>query len=83
MVNASVRYGASIRKRQAEVRRNKTAAYACDSCGRESVRRIGTGIWKCRHCGAVFAGGAYTFKTAAGESAKKLVSDIAASRAAK
>ncbi|MCL4373492.1 MAG: 50S ribosomal protein L37ae [Candidatus Marsarchaeota archaeon] len=76
MANASIRYGATLRKRQREVKEEKRASYMCDICGKVAVRRIGTGIWKCRHCNTVYAGGAYTMKTAAGEAAKKLIEGI-------
>ena len=76
MANSSIRYGATLRKRQREVKAEKQALYTCDVCGRTAVRRIGTGIWQCRHCSTIYAGGAYTMKTAAGEAAKKLIESI-------
>ena len=76
MANSSIRYGARIRKRAAEVRKKKIALYKCDSCGEVKVERIGTGIWKCRHCDAIYAGGAYTLTTSAGDVAKRLVNGI-------
>lgn len=80
MANASIRYGASIRKRYASVKAEKRSAYRCEMCGRESVKRIGTSIWKCRHCGATYAGGAYTMTTASGEVARRLIEDFARKR---
>jgi large subunit ribosomal protein L37Ae len=76
MANASIRYGASIRKRYNKIRAEKRSLYLCDVCGKESVRRKGTSIWECRHCGTVFAGGAYSMKTAAGSVAKRLIEEI-------
>jgi large subunit ribosomal protein L37Ae len=76
MVNASVRYGARIRKRADAVRRQKTARYKCEACGRMSVRRISTSIWKCTHCGKVYAGGAYTMTTPAGEMARRQIESL-------
>ncbi|MEM0087257.1 MAG: hypothetical protein QW774_02285 [Candidatus Micrarchaeaceae archaeon] len=73
MANASIRYGVNIRKRQMSVISQKRMRYACDVCGKIAVRRVGTGIWKCRHCGTVFAGGAYTFKTPAGITASMMI----------
>ena len=73
MANASIRYGASIRKRADKVRRDKKALYLCDMCGKTGVKRIGTGIWKCKHCGTTYAGGAYTMKTPAGSIGKRTV----------
>lgn len=77
MANFSIRYGARIRKRYYAVKADKTASYKCDMCGRNTVKRAGTSIWKCRHCGAIYAGGAYTMTTAAGEVAKRLIEDYA------
>lgn len=76
MANFSIRHGASIRKRNAAVKKLKTSLYKCSSCGRLSVQRISTGIWRCRHCNATFAGGAYTLTTTAGEIAKRLIENM-------
>ena len=77
MSNASIRYGARVRKRYAAVKMEKQASYRCEMCGKTSVRRISTSIWRCRHCGATYAGGAYTMATPAGEVAKRLMEDLA------
>ncbi len=76
MANPSIRYGASIRKRYAAVKREKQARYKCEICGKTTVKRISTSIWKCRHCSTIYAGGAYTMTTTAGESAKSLVQGL-------
>jgi large subunit ribosomal protein L37Ae len=73
MANYGIRYGASLRKRNAEVRKEKSALYMCEACGKTAVKRINTSIWKCRHCGKTYAGGAYTMSTPAGEAARKLI----------
>lgn len=76
MANSSIRYGASIRKRVADVKQKKQARYQCEACGKLSVKRRGTGIWECRHCGAVFAGGAYSMTTPEGQVARRLIERI-------
>ena len=76
MANASIRYGARIRKRYKEVTRSKRSLYKCELCGKESVKRISTSIWRCRHCNATYAGGAYSMTTSAGEVAKRLIQDM-------
>ncbi|EQD44342.1 Ribosomal protein L37ae [mine drainage metagenome] len=80
MVNASIRYGARIRKQYAAVQKEKNAQYKCPSCGKIKIKRVGTGIWKCRHCGKTYAGGAYTFMTPAGEASVRLISNLAAQK---
>ncbi len=73
MANSTIRYGASLRKRWAEVQKEKHSRYVCDVCGKSSVKRLGTGIWKCRHCGATYAGGAYSLKTSAGQTIQRML----------
>lgn len=36
------------------------AKYTCTFCGKTTVRRHSTGIWNCKSCKRVIAGGAYT-----------------------
>jgi len=76
VANASIRYGASIRKRADKIKHEKIARYACEMCGKMSVKRIGTGIWRCRHCNTTYAGGAYSMTTAAGTTAKRLLDNL-------
>ena len=73
MANKSIRYGVSLRKREAAVIKQKNSKYKCDTCGKISVKRISVGIWHCAYCNATYAGGAYTFKTAAGEIVSKIL----------
>jgi large subunit ribosomal protein L37Ae len=76
MVNFSVRGGASLRKRNAEIKQQKIALYKCNSCGRMTVERVSTSIWRCRHCKATYAGGAYVLSTTAGEVAKRQIEGL-------
>ncbi len=76
MANASIRYGRKIRKAVATVKKSKIAHYKCDVCGKTSVERIGTSIWKCRHCSTTYAGGAYSMTTSVGRSAKQQIKDL-------
>ena len=77
MANSSIRYGASLRKRNDEIKREKQGHYKCEACGRMTVKRIGTSIWKCKHCNTTYAGGAYSMTTPAGETAKRLIKEMA------
>ncbi len=54
-----VRYGRKIRKAIASIEAQTRAAHKCPRCGRESVKRVGTGIWHCSRCDYTFAGGTY------------------------
>lgn len=76
MANASIRYGASIRKRYKKIKKEKSAFYRCEMCGKISVKRVGTGIWRCRHCNATYAGGAYSMTTATGVNARRLIENL-------
>jgi len=71
MVKQGVRYGAELRKRAAEITKQKGARYPCPVCGKKSVKRRGNSLWQCRSCGSRFAGGAYTLTTASGNAARR------------
>ncbi|MGD0510366.1 MAG: 50S ribosomal protein L37ae [Candidatus Micrarchaeaceae archaeon] len=75
MANASIRYGASIRKRADKIKHEKIARYMCEMCGKRAVKRIGTGIWRCRHCSTTYAGGAYSMTTPAGVNARRQIAN--------
>ena len=53
------RYGVRIRRRVQEVEEGLRRRHTCPRCQAVSVRRKSTGVWECRRCGNVFAGGAY------------------------
>ena len=42
-----------------------TCSYACAFCGKNTVKRSCVGIWECKKCGKVVAGGAWTVATPA------------------
>jgi large subunit ribosomal protein L37Ae len=53
------RYGVRIRRRVQEIDETSKATHVCPNCQATAVRRRSSGVWQCRHCGHVFAGGAY------------------------
>jgi len=53
------RYGVRIRRRILEVELEQRKRHQCPRCAAYSVKRRSTGVWACRRCGLVFAGGAY------------------------
>ncbi|MBI1971904.1 MAG: 50S ribosomal protein L37ae [Candidatus Aenigmarchaeota archaeon] len=54
-----VRFGQKIRKMVSDIEVVQKSDHACPSCMKAAVFREASGIWKCRVCGCVFAGGAY------------------------
>jgi large subunit ribosomal protein L37Ae len=60
----ATRYGVKTRTQIAAIERKQKALHTCPSCGQLRVKRLGTGIWQCRRCRCVFAGGAYMPKAA-------------------
>lgn len=54
------RYGVKIRKQVHKIETGKRQRHPCPNCMNRSVKRVCTGIWKCKRCGTTFAGGAYT-----------------------
>ncbi|KAI5191456.1 large subunit ribosomal protein L37Ae [Nematocida sp. AWRm77] len=64
------RYGVSLRKKIKISEITQHSKYVCNFCGKTSVKRKVVGIWKCRACNVVVAGGAYNVVTVAGQSAK-------------
>ena len=54
-----VRFGQKTRKMVSDIEAVQKIAHACPSCTKSAVTREASGIWKCRICGCVFAGGAY------------------------
>nr|AGE95905.1 60S ribosomal protein l37a [Encephalitozoon cuniculi] len=61
------RYGSTLRKRMKAVLETQRAKYICEACGKKTVKREAVGIWKCRSCRRVFAGGSYAKTTPAGK----------------
>ncbi|KAK1666408.1 hypothetical protein QYE76_054567 [Lolium multiflorum] len=54
------RYGASLRKQIKKMEVSQHSKYFCEFCGKFAVKRKAVGIWGCKDCGKVKAGGAYT-----------------------
>jgi len=60
----ATRYGVKTRTQIAQIEAKQKAYHPCPRCGAIRVKRLGSGIWKCRRCLCVFAGGAYMPKAA-------------------
>ena len=68
------RYGSTLRKLVRKIEISQHSTYRCVFCGKDSVKRTCVGIWECKSCRKVVAGGAYTLSTA---SAVQVRSNIA------
>ena len=71
-----VRYGRKIRKIVAAVEERTNALHKCPRCDRKSVKRTGTGIWKCAKCGYTFTGGTYVPYTPLGLTAQRALKRV-------
>jgi large subunit ribosomal protein L37Ae len=58
------RYGIRIRRRYLEVEQSRLQSYACPKCSAVTVRRVGTGLFRCSRCETTFASEAYVFRPA-------------------
>jgi large subunit ribosomal protein L37Ae len=67
------RYGKGIRDRVLEIEVKQRVLHKCPDCGSKTLKRVSTGIYKCKRCGIEIAGGAYTPGTMAGRIVKKMV----------
>ena len=52
------------------------AKYNCSFCGKNSIKRQATGIWKCGRCKKVMAGGAYVLSTSTAVQAKTAITRL-------
>ncbi|HEC94652.1 MAG TPA: 50S ribosomal protein L37Ae [Thermoplasmatales archaeon] len=65
------RYGVLARKLVRNIEAIQRAKHVCPSCGHRKVKRESAGIWRCRKCGVVFAGGAYVPQTDMGRNVER------------
>lgn len=59
------RYGSTLRKLVRKIEVSQHSTYRCVFCGKDNVKRTCVGIWECKTCRKVVAGGAYTLSTPA------------------
>ena len=71
----TAKYGARIRKLVEKSINASKVWYECPKCYKKKVVRKGMALWRCRSCGAEFAGGAYTLRTEVGEVAARLINE--------
>lgn len=65
------RYGKTVRERFISIVSDMKAEYPCPQCSAKAVGRESVGIWRCRKCGLIFAGGAYLPVTKMGETSRR------------
>ncbi|CAM9259227.1 unnamed protein product [Ectocarpus sp. 8 AP-2014] len=71
-----VRYGSSLRKVIKKIEITQHARYTCPFCGKDTIKRMVTGIWKCSACGKISAGGAYTLNTPAAVTVRSTIARL-------
>ena len=70
------RYGATIRKRVRVIEAKTKQKHRCPRCRTYSVKRISIGIWECRKCHYVYAGGAWEPITDSGKKLNRITAQI-------
>ena len=76
------RYGGTLRKVIKKMEITQHATYNCSFCGKNGVKRVATGIWKCQRCKKTMAGGSYVLSTAAAVTVRTAVSRLQKANAA-
>jgi large subunit ribosomal protein L37Ae len=54
------RYGVVVRNRIKTIEAEQKKNHECPVCHHDSVKRVASGIWACKRCGAKFAAAAYS-----------------------
>jgi large subunit ribosomal protein L37Ae len=57
-----VRYGRTIRATISKIEAEEKKRHVCPRCNMPYVKRVSSGVWKCKKCGNKFAGLAYSPK---------------------
>ena len=72
----NTRYGMKARRGYAAIDAAMKAPHECPVCRRNTVKRISTGIWKCKKCSAEFIGGAYLPKTGIAKDSDRVIKTV-------
>lgn len=54
------RYGKRLKEKAGLIESQYNKRQKCPYCKKEGVKRVATGIWGCKKCGAKFTGKAYS-----------------------
>jgi large subunit ribosomal protein L37Ae len=57
------RYGKRLKRLVSDVEKVKRSRHVCPKCKMRYVRRVTSGVWQCKKCGAKFAGASYKPKS--------------------
>jgi len=57
------RYGKRLKSLVSEVEKVQKSRHICPKCKMPYVVRVTSGVWRCKKCGAKFAGAAYKPKS--------------------
>lgn len=68
-----VRYGSSLRRQIKKIEVSQHSRYTCTFCGKDTVKRQAVGIWECKSCKKVIAGGAWTVSTTAAATVRSTI----------
>jgi large subunit ribosomal protein L37Ae len=68
-----VRYGSSLRRQIKKIEISQHSRYTCTFCGKDAVKRQSVGIWECKACKKVIAGGAWTVSTTAAATVRSTI----------
>ena len=68
------RYGAKLRRRVLDIEKRRNEPHRCPSCATKgSLKREAAGLWRCKKCDLLFAGGAFVPYTDAGRAARRAI----------
>ncbi|CAK0840001.1 unnamed protein product [Prorocentrum cordatum] len=72
------RYGASLRKIVKRYEIQQRTKYMCNFCGKENVKRVAGGIWKCKskQCRKTIAGGCWAISTTAAATTRATINRL-------
>ena len=70
------RYGASLRKVAKKFEILQHAKYNCPFCGKDAMKRKAAGIWACRACKKITAGGCWQLNTPAATAVRSTINRL-------
>ncbi|MCL4400377.1 MAG: hypothetical protein M1348_00050 [Candidatus Parvarchaeota archaeon] len=56
----TARYGVGVRNRLDDIRKMRTQKYKCPRCKKTAMKRLYSGVWRCKRCDLEIADNAYS-----------------------